>query len=118
MAFEPELVPFLRKNADIFVSPRRQPTPQSAYIEAMGCGLPILGYGNHMVSQLQAESGAGWAARRGNVAGLARWVERLDDARDSVIAASAKAVEYARQNSFESVFARRMTDLRQIAQVE
>ena len=118
MAFEPELVPFLRKNADIFVSPRRQPTPQSAYIEAMGCGLPILGYGNHMVSRLQAESGAGWAARRGDVAGLARWVERLDDARDSVIAASAKAVEYARQNSFESVFARRMTDLRQIAQVE
>lgn len=118
MPFEADLVPFLRKHADLFLSPRRAPTPQSAYIEAMGCGLPILGYANRMVSRLQAESGAGWSVRRGNVAALARAVERLDEDRDSVILASVRAVEYARQNSFESVFARRMNDLRLIARLE
>ena len=42
--FESELVPWMRQEADIFLSCHRQDDPSCAYLEAMGCGLPVLGY--------------------------------------------------------------------------
>ncbi len=115
--FDPVLVPHLRRNADLFLAPWRLATPQSAYVEALGCGLPILGYRNRMWRRLQGLSGAGWAVGRRPDA-LARAVARLHGDREAVIAASARAVEFARANSFETVFARRMNDLREIAGLE
>jgi len=115
--FDPVLVPRLRKEADVFVSARRLSTPVSSYLEAMGCGLPVLGYGNAMWSRMQAESGGGWAVRR-RPGALAAAVERLHAQREEVIEASARAADFARANAFETAFARRMNDLRDIAGVE
>lgn len=115
--FDPVLVPRLRREADLFLMPRRLPDPQGAYIEAMGCGLPILGYNNRMWRRLQAESGAGWVVRA-NPAALAAKVGHLHEARADLAGASGRAVEFARTNTFESVFARRMTDLRDIARID
>ena len=117
-AFDPVLVPHLRRWADLFVAPRRLSSPQSFYVEALGCGLPILGYANGMWRRMQAESGAGWAVRSGSVQALVRAVARLDADRLKIVEASRRAVDFARANSFEQVFARRMTDLRDIAGVE
>ncbi|MFN4098616.1 MAG: glycosyltransferase [Pararhodobacter sp.] len=112
--FDPVLVPHLRRGADLFISPRRLATPQSTYVEALGCGLPILGYGNRMWRRMQAESGAGWVVRRGSVGGLVRALARLDSDRAAIIAASRRAVEFARGNTFELLFAGRLCDLRGI----
>jgi len=112
--FEPVLVPRLRREADLFVQPRRLPDPQGAYVEALGCGLPILGYANRMWRRMQRESGAGWAVAP-RPAALAAAVTRLHGDREAVIRASGRAVEFARANAFETVFARRMTHLRDIA---
>jgi len=49
---------------------------------------------------------------------MVRAIERLNEDREPIIAASVKAVEFARANSFETVFARRMNDLREIANFE
>ena len=115
--FDPVLVPHLRAGADLFIAPIRLSMPQSAYVEALGCGLPILGYRNAMWKRMQAESGAGWAVRK-SPAALARTIERLHGDRDAVVGAAARGVEFARANAFETVFARRMNDLREIAGVE
>lgn len=117
MGFEAKLVPHLRSEADIFVNPRRLPTPLSAYVEAMGCGLPILGYANTLWRRLQGDTGGGWSVQARSSA-LVRQIERLDRDREAVVAASDKAVAFARTSSFETVFARRMTDLRDIARLD
>lgn len=116
--FEARLAPHLRREADLFLFPRRLPSPQGTYVEAMGCGLPVLAYANAMTRPLMRASGAGWTVRKGSPGAMARMVARLDGNRAALIAASGKAVEFARANSFETVFARRMTDLREIAGVE
>lgn len=115
--FDPVLVPHLRTGADLFIAPIRLSMPQSAYVEALGCGLPILGYGNRMWKRMQGESNAGWVVRK-SPAALARAVERLHGDREAVIEASTRGVEFARANAFETVFSRRMNDLREIAGVE
>lgn len=115
--FDTVLVPMLRRETDIFLASRRLSNPLSSYIEAMGCGLPVLGYRNAMWRALLSESGAGWAvpARPG---AMLRMLQVLDRNRESVIAASERAVAYARDNCFESVFARRMDHLRKLAGIE
>lgn len=116
--FDARLVPYLRQNADIFLCARHLPTPLSAYVEALGCGLPILGAKNAMVRRLVAESQAGWTVRKGSTSAMVHAIERLDQDREAIITASANAVDFARANSFETVFARRMNDLRDIASAD
>lgn len=116
--FEPVLVPHLRRTADLFLAPLRLASPQSSYVEALGCGLPILGYGNRMWRRMQAESGAGWVVRRRSPAALAGALVRLDRDRAAIVQASRRAVDFARAQAFEQVFARRMADLREIAGLE
>lgn len=117
-AFDPVLVPHLRRGADLYLCPRRLSGPQSTYVEALGCGLPILGYANRQWARMQAESQAGWLVRKGSVGGMARAIARLDADRRPLVEASRKAVEFARANAFEQVFARRMNHLREIAGLE
>ncbi len=116
--FDARLVPHLRQKADVFLSARRLPTPLSAYVEALGCGLPILGVKNAMTKRLVANSGAGWLVGKGSTGQMVLAIAHLDQNRKAIIAASAKAVEFARANSFETVFASRMNDLRDLANVD
>lgn len=115
--FDTVLVPRLRREADIFLAPRRLSDPLSSYVEAMGCGLPVLGYRNAMWRALQSASGAGWAvsARPG---AMLRQFMQLDRDRETVIAASQRGLDFARKNTFESVFSQRMCHLRQLAGIE
>ena len=113
-----QLIPRLKRNADMLVAPQNLPTPLASYIEAMGCGLPILCYNNRNWRVLQRDSQAGWKVRRGSVNGLVRTIERLNANREEIIAASQRAADYARKHSFEVEFAKRMTHLRKLARLE
>lgn len=115
--FDSALLPHLRQTADLALLAHRLPTAPAAYIQAMGCGLPVLGYATATWRRLAARSGAGWAvpARAG---ALAREVARLDTRRDALIAASGHALAFAAENTFEKVFARRMAHLRALAKLE
>lgn len=117
-AFETALAPYLRRQADVLLSARRLGDPASIYIEAMGCGLPVLGYANAMWRRLFRESDGGWLCRRGSVSALAQAVARLDGERATIIRASARALAYARAHTFETVFARRMEHLRAVARLD
>lgn len=116
--FEAELVPYLRREADLMLAPRRQSGPASAYIEVMGCGVPVLGYANATWRHLHAGSGGGWLCRKGSISAVVRLLERLDADRQAIIRASARALAYARGQTFEHVFASRMTHLRRVARLE
>ncbi len=116
--FAAVIVPHLRQEVDLFVSARRLPDPVPSYVEAMGCGLPIVGYANDTWRSLLAQSGAGWESRCGGVSALAQRIAWLDGEREAIIKASDRALAFARETSFEAVFLNRMAHLRKIAQIE
>lgn len=110
--FESALVPWLRANADVFLSCHRQSDPSCTYLETMGCGVPVLGYDNAMWRRLQQESRCGWRAPMGRPAGLADALARLAGAREEVVEHAARALAFAQQHDCDTEFARRMEHLR------
>lgn len=113
--FEGELVPINRTQADVFVSCHRQSDPSCSYVEAMGCGLAVVGYANRMWSRLSEESGAGRAVDLGNVTALAQTIAGWDRDREAVIAAAKSGLLFARAHDFPQEFTRRMEHLRACA---
>ncbi|MFT4012083.1 MAG: glycosyltransferase [Paracoccus sp. (in: a-proteobacteria)] len=112
--FETELVPISRSRADIFVSCHVQSDPSCTYIEAMGCGLPVAGFANHMLRALVQDSGAGWCAPMGDVAALAGQIAALAGDRAGLIAKAEAGLDYARRHDFHAEFAARMRHLAQV----
>lgn len=113
--FETELVPISRRDADLFLSLNRQSDPSCTYLEAMGCGLPVVGYDNRMLSRLVEVSQAGWTAPLGEVVALARTVAALKTNAETVRRAAEKALSYARSHAFETEFSKRNIQLIQMA---
>jgi glycosyltransferase involved in cell wall biosynthesis len=115
--FETELVPFTRRNADIFLGCHRQSDPSCTYIEAMGCGVAVASYDNRMWQRLNGEAQAGWGAPLGDVQALA---DRIADlARDpaAITRCSRNAWAFSRAHGFQPEFQRRMEHLARIAGV-
>lgn len=111
--FEKELVPWMRENADIFLSCHRQSDPSCAYIEAMGCGLAVLGYHNAMLQELLQRSAGGWSVPLGKISTLAAKAASISS--KEIAEASSNALSYARQHDFEKEFALRMDQLRKVS---
>jgi glycosyltransferase involved in cell wall biosynthesis len=109
--FETELVPYISAKADIYLCCHRQSDPSCTYLENMGCGLAVAGYGNQMWQALSAESGAGWTVPMGDLDAMAALVQRLDGARAEVVACSEKAMAFAKEHDFLTEFRKRMSHL-------
>lgn len=109
--FETALVPVMRREADIFLSCHRQGDPSCSYLEAMGCGLPVIGTANEMWGPMAAESGAGWVVRMGRPSAVAACAAQLASQRDAITAAAARALSFASAHDFAREFARRMDHL-------
>jgi len=113
--FETELVPISRRNADMFLSLNRQSDPSCTYLEAMGCGLPVVGYANRMMSKLAKESQAGWTVSLGDSDALAQKVSTLTKNARALHDAAANALSFARTHAFEIEFAKRNSQLVRMA---
>ncbi|MFV0303725.1 MAG: glycosyltransferase [Paracoccus sp. (in: a-proteobacteria)] len=113
--FETELVPISRGRADIFVSCHRQSDPSCTYVEAMGCGLPVIGYDNGMWARLARESGAGWVLPMGDTGGMATRLAALAADRPQVLAHARAALDFARARDFDHEFKARMDHLKGLA---
>ncbi|GAB4264040.1 MAG: hypothetical protein Kow0013_10940 [Pararhodobacter sp.] len=113
--FETELVPISRTQADVFLSCHRQSDPSCTYLEAMGCGLALVGYDNRMWARLSAESGCGLVEPMGRTQALARAIASLDRDREALIGHAQTGLDFARAHDFEAEFARRMAHLRTCA---
>jgi colanic acid/amylovoran biosynthesis glycosyltransferase len=106
--FETELVPYLKAEADVFMSCHRQADPSCSYLESLSCGLPVIGYDNAMWTAMQAASGGGWVVPKRSTGLMASRLAELSRDPQSVAATSAKALEFGRAHDFDSEFASRM----------
>lgn len=93
---------------DAFLCCHVQHDPSCTYLESLGAGLPIVGYGNRMWTRMCAESRAGILTPIGGIEanvealrGLARNPDRLADF-------SREAISFAAAHSFEAEFSRRI----------
>lgn len=114
LPFETGLVPALRK-ADLFLSCHRQSDPSCSYLEAMGCGLPIIGYDNAMLRRLAETSNGARTVPMGDVDAIAAGISEWMSERRSLTATAERALAFARAHDFETEFARRMAHLAEIA---
>jgi glycosyltransferase involved in cell wall biosynthesis len=105
----PDLVK-LSRTFDVFVCCHVQSDPSCTYLESFGAGLPIVGYDNRMWRGLLKASGAGYASPMGRPARVAEDIARLITARE-LDQMSARALEFARNHTFEIEFQKRVDAL-------
>ncbi len=115
--FATELVPFSRRSADLFLSCHRQADPSCTYVEAMGCGLPVVGYANAMLAAVADHSKAGFTVPLGDTRALARRIAAFAGAPQTVLDAGEIALAFSRAHDFEGQFALRIAQLRRLAGV-
>ncbi len=112
LEFESQWVPAVMSGVDVFVLPHRQADSSSTFVEAIGCGVPVIGYANRYWKALRAEVGAGWTTEMSpgaiadRIASLTP--EQLQEARRA-------GLEWMKGHTFEAEFARRTAHLREIA---
>lgn len=115
--FETELVPFTRRNADIFLGCHRQSDPSCTYIEAMGCGAAVASYDNRMWQRLNGEAQAGWGAPLGDALALADRIAGVARDPAAITRCSRNAWTFSQAHGFQPEFQRRMEHLARIAGV-
>lgn len=111
----PELVRVSR-GFDLFVCCHIQDDPSCTYVEAMGCGLPVAGYGNAMWSSMCDHSGAGVVAPVGEPDLLAAAIRELCSQPARFELCSRNARRFALEHTFEREFTRRTDSLRELYQ--
>jgi glycosyltransferase involved in cell wall biosynthesis len=116
--FETELVPFTRRDADLFLGCHRQSDPSCTYIEAMGCGVAVVSYDNRMWQRLNGESQAGWGTPLGQPQALADRVAEIAKDPAEISRRSRNAWAFSRRHGFLPEFRRRMEHLARIAGVD
>ena len=109
--FETFLVPLSRERGDIFLSCHRQSDPSCSYIEAMGCGLAVVGYDNRMWSRLSQSSGSGAVAPLGRPEALATRIAHWHRDREALIESGAAGLTFAKAHDFPTEFKARMAHL-------
>ncbi|MBC7171628.1 MAG: glycosyltransferase [Polyangiaceae bacterium] len=115
--FATELVPWLREHADLFVCCHRQGDPSCTYLETLACGVPIAGYANEAWRGMLREApGIGVATPMNDVEALATAIARLAASPEALLEASINALGFAKKHLFESTFARRIAQLRRLAE--
>jgi colanic acid/amylovoran biosynthesis glycosyltransferase len=102
----PDLVK-LSRTFDVFVCCHIQSDPSCTYLESFGAGLPIVGYDNRMWRGLLTASGAGYASPMGKPSKVVDDIVRLVKNREAD-KLSMRALEFAKQHTFESEFQRRV----------
>ncbi len=103
----PDLVRTSR-SFDLFVCCHVQNDPSCTYLEALGSGLPVVGYANAMWRDMCQASGAGTCSRMGDAGAVAARIQALSDNRAMLADMSARALAFARSHLFESEFDKRI----------
>ena len=113
--FDTELAPSLRVSCDLFISCHLQSDPSCTYLEALGCGTPILGYGNRAFRGLMGLCDGGWIVRNNFVVQMVAELMRLDRNRHEITRKAFIGRDFSRCHSFEMTFERRIAQLRDFA---
>lgn len=109
--FSTQLLPFAKRQSDIFLSCNRQSDPSCTYLESMGCGLPIVGYDNRMWTALCADSEAGMIAPMGDHDKMAKLIGGLKGNLSLISKLARNALRFAKHRDFEREFEKRICHL-------
>lgn len=107
LEFHNELLPEIRKKADLFICLHRQSDPSCTYLETLSCGVPIVGYANRAFSGILAFGDVGWSAPVGDLKGVRNIIIRLDKQRNEIARKARNSILMAKEHDFESTFAKR-----------
>lgn len=113
--FGRELMPFVCRQADLFICCHRQGDPSCTYLETMSCGVPIAGYANEAFAGLVKHCHVGWLTKMDDPAMLAEEIARLNQNRKELAAAARTALKFASENTFEVTMRRRVDHLSRCA---
>lgn len=116
--FHSELMPLLREQADIFICPHPQGDPSCTYLETMAAGVPIVGYANEALEGLVQLAASGVTVPVHDAAALAGAVRALWEDAERLRDMSLRALEFARQRSFQAEFARRIQHIAECSQYD
>ncbi len=103
----PQLVE-LSRSFDAFICCHVQNDPSCTYLEALGAGLPVIGYANAMWRSMCQASGAGLYSKMGDPGHLASSVEQLYRERAMLGDLSTRALAFAAGHLFEAEFDKRI----------
>lgn len=103
---------------DVILFPYGHGEPTRAYLEALACGVPIVGYDNPAWRGLCAVSDGGFTVPVNDPGALARSVARLHDDRDLLARLSLAGWQFAAEHTFETTLRERMQHLRACAGME
>jgi colanic acid/amylovoran biosynthesis glycosyltransferase len=109
--FAKELLPYVKREVDVFVCCHRQGDPSCTYIETMSCGVPIVGYENEALAGMLRRIPGGVGVPMDDVSSLADAIARLHADRQSLAEMSRRALEFAADNTFEETFRKRIEHL-------
>lgn len=113
--FKTVFFPFVKANIDLFVCCHPQGDPACTYIETMSCGVPIVGFANEAFVGIVEQSKAGWLVEMNRPKLLAYKIAELSRNRDEIKAMSFKAIEFAREHTFDKTFKARAKHMERIA---
>lgn len=109
-----ELMRRVANESDLFVCCHRQGDPATTFNEMMGAGIPLIGYDYCGLRGALARVNAGWLTPRNDVHALAARIAELERNRETMIAASYAAAEFARDKSFDATMQTRVAHLRAV----
>jgi glycosyltransferase involved in cell wall biosynthesis len=114
--FGSELLPLLKRTADLFVCCHRQGDPSCTYLETFACGVPIVGYANEALATFVKEMQAGATVPLDRPDALAELIARLDAERDQLCIWAYRARDFAAQHCMERTFDARIRHLAAISE--
>lgn len=113
--FRDQVLPVLRTRADLLLCCHRHGDPSRMYLEALGCGVPIAGYGNEALVGILSRIDSGRSVPMDDPEALARVVAEVDEDRARLDRWSRCAASFARSHALEATVRRRMTHLARVA---
>lgn len=116
LKFEEELMPYIKKDVDLFVCCHRQGDPSCTYLETFACGVPIVGYDNEAFTGLLNRVDAGRSVEMDDQDALTGLIGELANDRAALTTMSENAVQFAREHTFERTFRRRLEHLRELSE--
>ncbi len=113
LSFHTQLIPFIKKNVDLFVCCHIQSDPSCTYLETMSCGVPIIGYANEAFLGIVEHSGAGWPIDMDRPKLLAHKIAELSKNRQAIKDMSFKALKFAKDCTFDRIYENRINHIKE-----
>lgn len=116
MDFATQWTTYARQEVDLMLLPHTQGDPSGTYLEAAGCGVPIVGFDNVALESLVRHHGIGATAHMGDDAGLARAAAGVLTDAGRWESIRARGLEFMEAHCFENEGDRRVEHLASLSQ--